>query len=306
LRQETLQNKSAILACLNTWKEQMANNYILLVKRIPIWLLLLLSIKGIETDNYLYGHLYGAVLPLFYLLWNLFSVKLITLQKYMHTYHRKRMYVQYYNNLITLLSFVLIYGIYFLIGTLALHKAYLAMWSLQTSSSYMALMKASCVVALLGFVQKVLIDVLYEIGRVRECNFAIASGTFFSAVIASICHKFLGIGSALYVLSIAFGMLVTILLLGWFLWNDVGLNYLTVLKQSYKGIVLNVFLCVILFILESLIFTAFGGLGTLVICLLFSYLFIRVGLWFLGVFAKEERQVLSWKNNIKAILGMTR
>ncbi len=306
LRQNALQNKRRLLACLDTWKDQITNNYILLIKRIPVWLLLVLSIKEFENGNYLFGHLYGAVLPLFYLLWNLFSIKLITLQTHMYTYHRKRMYEQYYNDLLTTLSFVLIYGIYFLIGTLALHKAYLAIWSLQTESSFMALTKAGCVIAFLGFIQKVLIDIMNERGRARECKFALVSGTIFAAIIAAICHKFLGAGSALYVLSISFGMLVTVLLLGWFIWNDVGLSYLTVLKQSYKGIVLNVFLCVILFILESLIFTAFGGLGTLVICLLFSYLFIRVGLWILAIFGKEERQLLSWKNNLKAILGISR
>lgn len=306
LHQNALQNKKGFFACLSTWKDQLTHNYIFLVKRIPVWLLLILSINEFKADNYLFGHLYGAVLPLFYLLWNLFSIKLITLQKYMYTYHRKRMYVQYYNALITALSFVLIYGVYFLVGTISLHKAYLAIWSLQTSSPFMALMKASCVIVFLGFIQKVMIDIMNERGRVRECKFAIISGTIFSAVIAAICNKFLGVGTALYVLSISFGMFVCVLLLAWFLWNDVGISYLSVLKQSYKGIVLNVFLCVILFILESLIFTAFGGLGTLVICLLFSYLFIRVGLWLFSIFSKDERQVLSWKNNLKAILGISR
>ena len=34
-----------------------------------------------------------------------------------------------------------------------------------------------------------------------------------------------------------------------------------ILKRSYKAIVLHVFLCVILVLLENLIFTAFGGLS---------------------------------------------
>ena len=264
------------------------------------------KIKEIKADNYLFGHLYGAILPLCNLLFNLFSISLICYRKRLFAFFRKRMFEQYNEEFSTVLSFVLIYSVFFFVCTFSLHKSYLAIWSLQTSSSFMGLTKASSVFMLLGFPYKILTDILYEKNRSRECNLSILSGVIFSAIVAAICHKFLGAGSTLYVLSIAFGMFVTVLLFGWFMWNDIGLSYLVVLKKSYRAIILNVFLCVILVILESLIFTAFGGLGTLVICLLFSYLFLRVGLFLLRIFTKEERQLLAFKANIKAILGISR
>lgn len=306
IRQQSANKQNKIRSYFQNFKDQIISNSIFLIQRIPVWLLLVLSIKEIKADNYLFGHLYGAILPLFCLIWNVFSISLICYKKRLVHFFKKRMYEQYYSDIKVVLSFAFIYGIFFLVCTFSLHKSYLAIWSLQTSSSFMGLMKASSLIAFLGFPYKVLVDIMNERKRTRECNFSIISGTILAVVVAAICHKFLGVGSVLYILCISFGMFVCVLLLSWFLWNDVGIEYLSILKRSYKAIVLHVFLCLILVLLENLIFTAFGGLGTLVICLLFSYIFLRLGLFFLQIFSKEERQLLSFKTNIKAILGITR
>lgn len=305
IRQASFSKKNLVSLCLSTFKEQFLDNLILIAQRMPVWILLCLSIKEIKTDNYLFGHLYGAILPLYGLVWHIFSIALINYKKRLFILTRKRLFDQYQHELNVVLSYVLVYSIYFMVCIFALHKSYLAIWSLQTSTSFMGLMKASSLIALLGFPYNACIDIMSERNLKNECSLSVVFGVFFSAITAAICNKFLGAGSALYILSLSFGLFVSVFLFCWFMRNEIGINYIDVLKKTYKAIVLNVFLCLILIIIENLIFTAFGGLGTLVICFLFSYVFLRLGIFCLRIFSKEERQKLSFKANIKAILGIS-
>lgn len=306
MRQVSLNKQNIFVGLFIDFKEQFQNQYLILLQKIPVWLLLILSLKEIKAENYLFGHLYGAVLPLFGLVWHFFSIAFIIYKKRLFVLHKKRIFEQYYHEVSTVLSFTFIYSVYFMVCTFALHKSYLAIWSLQTSSSFMGLMKASSVIACIGFIYKMMIDIMLERNLKRECNISMISGVILSAVVSAICNKFLGAGNALYILSIMFGILVSVLMSGWFLGNEIGINYLNILRKTYKALVLNVFICLIMVIVENLIFTALGGFGTLVICLVLSYILLRIGIFALRIFSKEERQMLAFKSNIKVILGISR
>lgn len=306
LFQQPKKKSNVFMQCISTFTAQIQYNIIPLLQKLPIWILLILSLKEIESENYLFGHLYGAVLPVLLLLWSIFDLSLVTFKKRLYALNRKRMQEQYYKELKTVLVYVLIHSVFLFVCVFSLHKPFLAIWSMQTSSEFMMLMKAASVIALLGFPYMVLTDLLKEKNANWECTISVFFGAVMSLIVSAICNKFLGAGNILYILSLSLGLLVTIVIALWFMSSEVGINYLSVLLRSYKLLIVNVFIGVLLVILQSLIFTAFGGLGTLVICVLFSYLMFWISIRMFRVFSKEERKLLSFFAAIKSILQISR
>ncbi len=294
------------ILCIKIFISQCRYIIIPVLQKFPVWILLILSIKEMKADNYLFGHLYGAVLPLLGLIWNFFDIALISYKKRLYTLYRKGMSEQYYKDIKTVLSFVFIHSVFFLVCIFSLHKSYLAIWSMQTSGEFMGLMKTSALVALLGFPYKVLIDLLKEKNAQGECTIAVFFGTVMSVVTAAICNNFLGAGVTLYILSITLGLFVSDFVAAWFVSSETGLNYLSILRKCYKMLIVNVFIGVLLVMLQNFIFTAFGGLGTLVICVLFSYLILFLSIRLFRVFSKEERKLLSFVTSMKLILRISR
>ena len=267
---------------------QIANGMIDWLKHIPLLAVLGLSLGEIAGENYLFGNFYGAVLPLFGLVWSLLDLVLVSYKKRLYTAYRKRMEKQYYKDLKTVLSYVLLSSVLVFVLTLALHKSYLAIWSLQNFVAFMKLMAASAVIGLLGFPCVVLMDALKYRNLHNERSIAALAGTLAGVLAAVICAKTAGAGILMYVLSISLQLGVMILVSAWNISAVVGINYFSVITRTVSGIVVTLIIGLAAFVAQKLLFTALGGLTTLLLCVGFAVILQFVIILALKVFDKEE------------------
>lgn len=304
IRASKQNEKVSLPGLVNIFTTQFSESYLTFLKRVPIWLLLVFSLGEMKNENYLFGHLYGAVLPILGLAWQLASLGLIVAKKHMYLYFKKRMREEYYYKLVMILTYVVVCSVFLFACIFALHKPYLAIWSLQTSSVFMTLTKWSAFIALLGLPYITLVDILLERNQKKACSVSLLLGLIMFVITAFICNNFLGAGSALYIVSIVLYLLVSIFFLAWFLKNEVGLSYFSVLKRSYKVLATHIMLAIILIIVQSFIYTAFGAFGTLTICLTISFVMQWLFTRAFRLFSKEERKILSIVTVLKAVLQL--
>lgn len=258
------------------------------LKHVPVLVLLWLSLEEIAGENYLFGNFYGAILPVFGLVWILCDLGLVTYKRRLFVAYRKKQTEQYYRDLKTVLCYVILHSVAIMAFAFALHKSYLAIWSLQTFTSFMNLAALSAVLGFLGLPCMVFLDILKYRGLRGQAVAAMTAGTMVSVITALICMKALGAGSILYVLSIGLGLAVTMLLAAFLLSRVVGINYVSVLIRTGCCIVITLIIAIILFGVQTLIFTAFGGLATLIMCLLLGILLQFISILAMRVYDKEE------------------
>ena len=242
------------------------------LKHIPVLALLWLSLEEIAGENYLFGNFYGAILPVFGLAWILCDLGLVTYKRRLFAAYRKKQTEQYYKDLKTMLGYVLLHSIAIMAFAFAVHKSYLAIWSQQTFTNFMNLAALSAILGFFGLPCMELLDILKYRGLRGQAVAASTAGTVVSVITALIGFKALGVGSILYVLSIGFGMAVTMLVAAFLLSRVVGINYVSVLIRTGCCIVITLIIAIILFGVQTMIFTAFGGLATLILCLLLGIL----------------------------------
>ncbi len=84
---------------------------------------------------------------------------------------------------------------------------------------------------------------------------------------------------------------VTIIFAAWALSSSVGIDYLSILFRTGVGMVLTMIIALLLYGVQRLIFTAFGGLATLIICILIGCLLQFMAIMALRIFDKDE-----WSN----------
>jgi hypothetical protein len=258
------------------------------LKHIPLLVVLWLSLEEISSENYLFGNFYGAVLPVFGLVWSLFDLGLVSYKKRLFAAYRKRMENQYYKDLKAVLCYVLLSSVLVFVLTLALHKSFLAIWSLQTFVSFMKLMASSAVIGLLGLPCVVLMDILKYRNLHTERTVAAFAGTVVGVLAAAICAKTAGAGILMYVLSISLQLLVTIIVSAWNLSAIVGINYLSIISRAVSGMVVTGIIGLLAFAAQKLLFTALGGFTTLLLCVGFGLALQLIAILVLKVFDKEE------------------
>ena len=258
------------------------------LKHILILVLLWLSMGEISGENYLFGNFYGAVLPLFGLVWSLSDLGLVTYKKRLYVAYRKRLDNQYYRNLKAVLCYVLLHSVAIFAFTLALHKSYLAIWTLQTFVAFMKLMAASAVIGLLGLPCFVFLDILKYRNLYKECVISIAAGTVVSVITGVICSCTVGAGILMYVLCVSMQLGVTLLVAAWNLSAIVGINYLSVIIQSAPGLIVTLILGLVAFVAQKLMFTALGGFTTLIVCVLIGLVLQFIAILLLRIFDKDE------------------
>jgi hypothetical protein len=258
------------------------------LKHIPLLVVLWLSLEEIAGENYLFGNFYGAVLPVFGLVWSLFDLGLVSYKKRLFAAYRKRMENQYYKDLKAVLCYVLLSSVLVFVLTLALHKSFLAIWSLQTFVSFMKLMASSAVIGLLGLPCVVLMDILKYRNLHTERTVAAFAGTVVGVLAAAICAKTAGAGILMYVLSISLQLLVTIIVSAWNLSAIVGINYLSIISRAVSGMVVTGIIGLLAFAAQKLLFTALGGFTTLLLCVGFGLALQLIAILVLKVFDKEE------------------
>jgi hypothetical protein len=263
--------------------------------------LLWLSLGEIAAENYLFGNFYGAVLPLFGLVWSLSDLGLVTYKKRLYVAYRKKQHNQYYKDLKTVLCYVLLHSVAIFVFTLALHKSFLAIWSLQTFTAFMQLTAASAVIGLVGLPCKVLLDILKYRNLQSERVISVVVGTVVSVISAIICYKIVGAGILMYVLSITLQLLVTAVVAAWSLSSIVGINYISVVVRSAGGMIVTLILGLLAYVVQRLIFTALGGFTTLMICVCFGLVLQFAAVLALRIFEKEELLCLPFSMLTKRI-----
>lgn len=292
--------------CLRIFTTQLSEVLASVLKRIPTIVLLWLSIKEVYVENYLVGHFYGAVLPVYALFWNVFDTALVPYKKRLYVSFRKKQEEQFYKDCKTVLCYVFIHSMLLFVCAFALPKSYLAIWSLQTSASFMALMKAGAVIALLGLPAMVLLDMLQCRGLGAETVTAVFCGTVSALAAAAICNRSAGAGILLYVVSSSVGYGVTIIMAAWILSSRIGIHYLSVFLRVAKTLIFCLLTGLLLFVVQTLIFTALGGLSTLVICLFIGYTMLWISIFFFHVFSKEELLMLPLGFLTKAFIRISK
>ncbi len=274
--------------CGRLFVSQLSQGAVSFLTHIPVILLLWLSVGEIAKENYLFGNFYGAVLPLFGLVWSLSDLGLVTYKKRLYVAYRKRLDNQFYKDFKAVLCYVALHSMAILVLTLALHKSYLAIWSQQTFVPFMELMAASAVIGALGLPYKVLMDVLRYRGLQIERVVSIAVGLVFGILSAVICYRTIGVGTLMYVLSISLFLLGAAVVALWNLSVIIGIDYLSVGIRCAGVLIFTVILGGLAFVAQLLLFTALGGLTTLLVCVVFGMVLQLMMVLLLKVFTKEE------------------
>ncbi len=262
------------------------------MKRLPILVLLWLSIGEISGENYLFGHFYGAILPVLYLAWTVYDLGLFKYKKRLFMHYRKKQSELYYRDLKTVLHYVVVHSVFLAGFVLALHKSYLAIWGQQTFVSFMELAAYSAFIALLGLSYLVLIDILNYRNMQAQAVFSVAIGTVFGVACAIIGSRYWGVGTLLYILSLCVQMIVTIAVAAFNLSIAVGIHYLSVLIHTSASLIATLVISLLLYGIQRLVFTALGGLATLLVCLMLGLILQGLSLLALKVFRKEELKEL--------------
>jgi hydrogenase-4 membrane subunit HyfE len=131
-------------------------------------------------------------------------------------------------------------------------------------------------------------DILKYRNLHNERTAAALAGTVTGVLTAVICAKTVGAGILLYVLSISLQLVVMILVAAWRLSAVVGINYLSVISRTASSVVVTLIIGLLAFVGQKLLFTALGGLTTLLLCVGFGLILQLIAILVLRVFDKEE------------------
>ena len=274
--------------CLELFISQLPEVVVPCVKHIPIIVLLWLSLGEIAAENYLFGNFYGAILPVFGLAWTASDLGLINYKKRLYIAYRKKAHEQFYRDLKTVLCYVTLHSVAIFAFMLALHKSYLAIWDLQTFTSFMQLAMASSVIGLFGLPVVVFEDVLNYRGMQGQVVFSVVAGVLTSIIASAVCAKFSGAGIVMYVVCLSVQFLVTIVFAAWSLSAIVGIHYLSVILRTGVCMIITLLIALLLYGVQRMIFTALGGFATLIICVSLGLVLQLIAIFTLHVFDKDE------------------
>ena len=277
---------------LELFKEELPGIVVPCVKRVPVIVLLWLSLGEISKENYLFGNLYGAILPLFGMAWTLSDLGLVNYKNNLYIAYRKKAYEQFYRDFKTVLCYVALHSVMICVFMLMLHKSYLAIWDLQTFTSFMKLAAASSIIGLLGLPTMVLEDVLKCRNMHNRVALFVVIGTVFGVIAGVVCAKFAGAGILMYVVCISVQYFVTVLLSAWSLSSAVGIHYWSVLLRTGAGVIATAVIALLLYVVQQILFTPLGGLATLLICVVVGVILQFVAILVLRIFDREEYRYL--------------
>lgn len=278
--------------CFELFRDELPEVVIPCVKRVPILVLLWLSLGEITAENYLFGNFYGAVLPLLGFAFSFSDLGLVNYKKRLFIAYRKKAHEQFYMDLKSVLCYVALHSMTIATFIFALHKSYLAIWDLQTSIVFMQLVSASSILGLLGLPNLVLEDVLKYRGMQSQAVVAVVLGAIAGGIVGIVCAKYIGVGVVMYIMCIGVQYLLTILFMAWSLSASVGINYLSVILRTGKGLIATVIIALLLYVVQKILFTPLGGLATLIICIILGLVLQIIAIFVLRIFEKEEYQNL--------------
>lgn len=288
LFQAKKQNGSLPVLSMKLFPAQLSFGAVTWIQHLLLVVLLGCSITEIAAENYLFGHFYGAVLPLYRFLASFLDTGLTSYKKRLYTAYRRRMTNVYYKDLKAVLCYVMLHGGLICALTLALHKSYLAIWSLQTSDAFMELMTASALIGCVYAPSIVLLEILKYRGLSGQRTMVSVIAAIGSVLTAVICAKTTGAGTMMYVLSIAMYCLLICLFSAIILSVMVGINYLSVLTRCMTAILATICIGIVVYLIQKALFTALGGIVTCLIGVIVGWVAQFLVVVVLRVFDKEE------------------
>ena len=300
-KQSGAARESILKLCLELFKDELPEVVVPCAKRIPVIMLLWLSLGEIASENYLFGNFYGAILPVFGVAWTLSDLGLTNYKKRLYIAYRKKAHEQFYRDLKTVLCYAVLHSMAICAFMFALHKSYLAIWDLQTFTSFMKLAMVSSIIGLLGLPCIVLEDVLKYRGMQSQVVLSQVAGVIASMIAGAVCAKFAGAGIVMYVVCISVQFMVATLFAAWSVSSVVGINYLTVFLRAGTGMIATAMIALLLYGVQRVLFTPLGGLATLLICILFGLVLQFIVILALHIFDRDEFNYLPFPFISKSI-----
>lgn len=264
---ENGRNKERIwLLCTELFKTQAAASVTSCMKHVPLLVLLWLSLEEIAKENYLFGHFYGVVLPALGILSVLCDMGLTEYKKRLYTAYRKKQGAAFYQDYKAVLCYTVICAAAIASFFTALHKSYLSIWDLQTFTNLVRLTMLSGLLGLFWLPCLVLEDVAKCRSMYRQILFSVIFGTLLSIGSAAAGSRFMETGAGLYVLCIGVQLFATATALAWNISIAVGIHYLSIVYRAGSTCLSAAVIGLMLFGIQTLAFTAFGGIATIIIC----------------------------------------
>lgn len=289
---KTRRRETLPMLCFELFRIQASESIVTCMKHIPMLVLLWLSAGEIANENYLFGHFYGAILPAVGITADILDMGLIRYKKRLYIAYRKKQGEAFYRDFKTVLCYVVIAGTATAAFTFALHKSYLAIWNLQTFTNLVHLTMASSLLGLLWLPCMVFEDILH----CRSMYPGVVVSVFCGMVLGSLCavigFKLMGAGTGLYILCIGMQLLGTTLIAAWNIGTVVHINYLTILYRTGGCCIAALIIGGVLFGIQTIAFTAFGGIATMIICVAIGLLLLLFCIMQMHVFSKGECQNL--------------
>lgn len=283
--------ENIFLLVIKLFLSQSADTLIPCIQRLPVVVLLWLSIPEINTENYLFGSFYGLILPALLIVWNVYDFGLHRYKKKLFVATRKKQEENFYRDVKSVLCYVVINSVAIAGFSLALHKSFLAIWGQQTFLPLMELAAYSTFIAFLGLPYLVLNDILKYRNMQMQTIITNGFGVICAIILSVIGYKQWGAGTLLYVLCICVQMFATVVANALCLAGSIGINYISVMIRTSACVITTMVISLIVFCAERLMFTAFGGLATMLLCMMLGVVLLYVVIWVLKVFSKEE-----WKD----------
>ena len=283
--------ENILLLVVKLFISQSSDTLLPCIQRLPIVILLWLSIPEINAENYLFGSFYGVILPALLIVWTVYDFGLFRYKKKLFVSTRKKQEENFYRDVKTMLCYVLIHSTAIAGFSLALHKSFLAIWGQQTFLPLMELAAYCAFIALLGLPYLVLNDILKYRNMQLQTMITNGLGVACAIALGVIGYKQWGAGTLLYVLCICVQMFVTIVANALCLSGSVGINYISVVIRTSACIITTTVISLIVFCEERLMFTAFGGLATLLLCMMSGAVLLYIVILVLKIFSNEE-----WKD----------
>ncbi len=287
-RLSALSKESVFTLTGQLWISAIWDAWIPCMKRVPILILLWYSLPEIEKENYLFGHFYGAILPTLSFAWVLYDMGLFRFKKKLYIAYRKKQNEVYYRDVKTVLCYVLIHSIAIAGFVLALHKSFLAIWGQQTFVALKELAAYSAFLAACGLPSLVMTEILRYRSMQTKAVLAVTAGTLCSVLLVILGAKYWGAGTLLYIGSMCVQCFVTMVVSAVCLSAVTGLGYVSVLVRSGVCVFFTAMISLLLFGVQRLVFTALGGLATLILCLGIGCSLLFVAIFVLRVFSKED------------------
>ncbi|MCD7806795.1 MAG: hypothetical protein LUH19_05565 [Lachnospiraceae bacterium] len=286
------------------YMQTLSDSVLNLLSRLPLILLLFLSMKEGGDGQMLFGTFFGAVLPLLMIFRYVFDLGLTPIERGMVSALRKRQNDYYYRYYIGAMKYVLLSSVAVAVLFAALHKPWLAQWNLQTTEMLMNLTLGSSILFLISLPWQFLLDVTKLKGNEKLLLIGMILGNAAAFLGGAVFTGEAGVTAAVFVRSLALFYFVSTAVMLLFTENEIGTTPLTYLSQVWLPLLLTGVVGLIVFGMQYLLFTGLGGFATSLLGWFVGLSLHILIVGFTGVYSREELRIVPFGRAIGRIRGM--